>query len=360
LSWTAPGDDDADGRATAYDVRYSTSPITSESFEQATAVPDLPAPARPGERESVSISGLDPITSYYLALVTVDEAGNRSQISNVLSFETTSSWQLTFSPEGGSASHPDWSPDGSTIAFQAFWDGVESVYMIPSEGGDAVKLTDDGGGPAWSPDGTRIAFTSNRAGNFSDIFVMDAIPGAEAVQLTDHEDPAGSPAWSPDGEQISYQVPYFIQLYSPVTMYSVSPEGGESRVLVAPGENWGTFDVAWSPDGTRLVGTCTRTYSWQLWTIPLDGGSWTQLTSTPFLVVNTDPCWSPDGTEIAYVSNMDGGPEIYRLPAAGGTPTRLFFDDADNFSPTWSPDGTRLAFASNRSGTYEIWILLLD
>lgn len=360
LSWTAPGDDDADGRATAYDVRYSTSPITPETFEQATSVPDLPAPSRPGERDSVSISGLDPITSYYVSLVTIDEAGNRSELSNVLSLETTSSWQLTFSPEGGSAHSPDWSPDGSTIAFQGIRDGSASIYMIPAEGGEVVRLTDAGGDPSWSPDGTRIAFTSGRAGGFSDIFVMDATPGAEAIQLTDHEDPAGSPDWSSDGEQISYHVPDFIQLYSPVTMYSVSPEGGVPRVLVSPGEDWGTFDGAWSPDGTRLVATCTRTYSWQLWIIPFDGGSWTQLTSTPFLAVNVDPCWSPDGTEIAYLSTMAGGREIYRLPAAGGTPMRLTFDDADDLHPAWSPDGTRIAFASNRTGTYEIWILLLE
>ena len=189
---------------------------------------------------------------------------------------------------------------------------------------------------------------------------MDAIPGAEATQLTNHEDFAGSPDWSPDGKQISYHVPYFISLYSPVTVYAVSPDGGDSRVLVASGDDWGTFDVVWSPDGTRLVGTCTRTYSLQLWTIPLDGGSWTQVTSTPFLVVNTDPCWSPNGTEIAYVSNMAGGREVYRMPATAGTPRRLTFDNARVSGLAWSPDGTRLAFASNRTGTYEIWILLLD
>ncbi len=47
LTWTAPGGDGYEGQAAAYDLRYSTSPITAATFEQAVSVlPPPPSPAR--------------------------------------------------------------------------------------------------------------------------------------------------------------------------------------------------------------------------------------------------------------------------------------------------------------------------
>jgi len=83
LSWTAPGDDSTVGRATAYDLRYATLPITPLTFDSATPVPGLPAPAPPGAHESRTVSGLDPAITYYFAIRTVDDRGNWSLISNL-------------------------------------------------------------------------------------------------------------------------------------------------------------------------------------------------------------------------------------------------------------------------------------
>ena len=89
LTWTAPGDDGVVGVAARYDVRYSLSPITDQDFEQATLIPDLPAPKRAGIRQSVKVSGLEPNRIYYFALKTVDHAGNWSSLST-LSYKTIS------------------------------------------------------------------------------------------------------------------------------------------------------------------------------------------------------------------------------------------------------------------------------
>jgi len=89
LTWTAPGDDWDSGRATAYDVRYAESVITEESWSSATAVAGVPAPQTAGLTEYLTVTGLNPSTTYYLAIKTRDEGGNISGLSNVVSETTT-------------------------------------------------------------------------------------------------------------------------------------------------------------------------------------------------------------------------------------------------------------------------------
>jgi hypothetical protein len=84
IAWTAPGDDADTGTALSYDLRRSTSTITSGNFTSATQVTTgTPQPA--GSPECVEVSGLTQCTTYYWALRTTDDAGNVSPISNVIS-----------------------------------------------------------------------------------------------------------------------------------------------------------------------------------------------------------------------------------------------------------------------------------
>jgi len=84
IHWTAPGDDSLIGRASLYDLRYSNLPITAANFGEATPIAGLPAPAVAGTRESLLVSGLADGVAYYLAIKSVDEAGNWSPISNLM------------------------------------------------------------------------------------------------------------------------------------------------------------------------------------------------------------------------------------------------------------------------------------
>jgi hypothetical protein len=84
LYWTAPGDDSLTGRATAYDIRYSLSPITAANFPLATRVVGVPAPKTAGSAESLLVTDLVAESGYYFALKTADEAANWSRISNAV------------------------------------------------------------------------------------------------------------------------------------------------------------------------------------------------------------------------------------------------------------------------------------
>jgi hypothetical protein len=83
LIWTAPGDDGLIGRATRYDLRYSTTPITATNFALATQAKGLPTPAAAGTVQTFQVGGLLSGATYYFAIKTVDDAGNWSAISNV-------------------------------------------------------------------------------------------------------------------------------------------------------------------------------------------------------------------------------------------------------------------------------------
>ena len=89
LTWTAPGDDSLTGVATRYDLRRSLTPIaTLADFLAATSVSGVPAPSPAGGTDAAVATGLTPGTTYWFALRTVDEAGNWSGISNIVSGST--------------------------------------------------------------------------------------------------------------------------------------------------------------------------------------------------------------------------------------------------------------------------------
>ncbi len=89
FNWTAPGDDGTVGTAASYDIRYSTSMITDQSWNSATPAVNVPYPHEAGVTESFTVNDLDPAQTYYFALKSVDEAGNYSEMSNVFSATTS-------------------------------------------------------------------------------------------------------------------------------------------------------------------------------------------------------------------------------------------------------------------------------
>lgn len=89
LTWTAPGNDGSSGRASSYDLRYSTSPIDSSNFNSATRLGQVPSPQASGQSETITVPGLNPSTTYYFALKSADEAPNWSDISNIVSAATS-------------------------------------------------------------------------------------------------------------------------------------------------------------------------------------------------------------------------------------------------------------------------------
>lgn len=86
LVWTAPGDSFYKGKATLYDIRYSSRSVASDTikwWKRASKVLDIPIPSYPGHRDSCLIPDLSLEKPYYFALKTSDEVFNWSEISNI-------------------------------------------------------------------------------------------------------------------------------------------------------------------------------------------------------------------------------------------------------------------------------------
>jgi hypothetical protein len=82
LTFTAPGDNGATGTAVGYDIRTNTVPITDANFAQSTSVDGSYHPKAGGTQESITVP-LAALQNYYIAIKTVDAAGNVSALSNV-------------------------------------------------------------------------------------------------------------------------------------------------------------------------------------------------------------------------------------------------------------------------------------
>jgi hypothetical protein len=91
VSWTAPGDDGIEGTASYYDIRYSTSLITESNWIDAIPCTGEPTPALAGSGEEFTVAGLAPLTTYFFAMKTADEASNQSALSNIASTTTSDS-----------------------------------------------------------------------------------------------------------------------------------------------------------------------------------------------------------------------------------------------------------------------------
>ena len=81
LTWTAVGDDGALGRASAYEIRRSSTAIDAETWETAVPVDVAFLPGDPGIAEILTVSGLASDTDHHFAVRVLDEAGNVSKPS---------------------------------------------------------------------------------------------------------------------------------------------------------------------------------------------------------------------------------------------------------------------------------------
>ncbi|MFP4474493.1 MAG: TolB family protein [Desulfatibacillaceae bacterium] len=106
--------------------------------------------------------------------------------------------------------HPDYSPDGKTIACTVFRRDpvlgvVEKPVLLRPPSDKLAAIVDesaDSYGPKWSPDGVRIAYTSNLAGNY-DVWILD-MDKNENRRLTIEPGFDGEPSFGPRGKQVVF------------------------------------------------------------------------------------------------------------------------------------------------------------
>jgi Tol biopolymer transport system component len=160
---------------------------------------------------------------------------------------------------------PDWSPDGSTIAFNSDRETIAGLtgWLVEPDGANLRRIEIDEWFeyPSFSPDGSEIAFMGGGGGDY-DIHIVDLTTKA-VTRLTTSPGSDGWPAWSPDGRTIAFtsirddcgRAPWPAECWSTGDIgphhdiWLIDVDGTNLR-RVTP--EFGQF-VAWSPDGQYLL-----------------------------------------------------------------------------------------------------------
>ncbi len=270
------------------------------------------------------------------------------------------------------ASRPRVSPDGRWVVFAASRPSLEEnrnlshLHRVPLAGGEPAQLTRQGtsnGDHAFSPDGRWIAFTSNRSGT-AQIWVLPT-EGGEARKVTDLKLGAQRPVWFPDGRRLLAISPVYADTNDQEEI--ARREAAAEKEKVRPREIDALMFRHWD--------SWTEGKIDHLFVIEVETGAARDLTPGPYpvpprsLTGEPDYALSPDGKEICFVSlreeaqALSTSSHLWVVPAEGGEPERISPWDGGNGFPAYSPDGTRIAYLGMRRPGYEAdrrEILLLE
>ena len=249
---------------------------------------------------------------------------------------------------------PQWSPDGTQIAFVRFEEGTRcEVLSVSPVGGPARHLADcdkyEGDNLAWSPDGSTLALKAPDSKGLDLLTPADGklrhfteVPASEMLDST--------PSFSPDGSQLA-----FVRWHAAgvANVYVVPVSGGEPKRLTF--DNLKVDGLTWEPDSHHIVFSSNRGGPFSLWRVDVDGGPAERVPQSGRAAYS--PAMSRDGKLLAY-EEWTGQTNIFsvdgRNPAA--VPRQITYTTRWDWNPAASPDGKRMAFVSDRSGTTEIWV----
>ncbi|TMF43366.1 MAG: hypothetical protein E6I23_10850 [Chloroflexi bacterium] len=184
--------------------------------------------------------------------------------------------------------------------------------------------------PDFSPDGSRIAFGGSAGGSNPDLWIVNS-DGSGATRLTSGADVDVFPAWSPDGSKI-----VFIRNGQ---VWTINTDGGGATQL--------TFDSAlkgqvpdWSPDGSKIAYNSGD----DIWLMNANGSDSHPLFVDPS-TIEFGPAWSPVGDQIAFVSfplgNL-GGRTMFVINADGSRKYAVHPGPGPQIVPAWQPRGDRI------------------
>jgi tricorn protease len=139
-------------------------------------------------------------------------------------------------------------PDVS--ATQIVFSYANDIWIMPKDGGTALKLSSPPGVesyPKFSPDGKSIAFTGNYDGN-SDAYVISS-NGGVPVRLTEHGFPDRVVDWTNDGKHVLFASIRESGKARFDQFYTVAPTGGAIEKLPFAYAEFGSY----SPDGKQMA-----------------------------------------------------------------------------------------------------------
>ena len=239
---------------------------------------------------------------------------------------------------------------------------ITRLWAYPTDGkgqAEGLQLTQGSGSehsPQWSPDGSQLAFVSTRSGNAQiDLLPMGTPPagGGEARQLTDLPGGVTSLRFMPGGRALLATSAVAVD---PDLRGARSDKPAAARSDTAPEVVW---KLPYKSDGVGYL----LAREIHLFSIDAQTGEATQLTQGPFDVLAHSV--SPDGRQIAYIRTREGPfaheAELWICQADGRDPVCAVDTHAHAMQPVWSPSGRYIAFTGAvLAGDAEVRLWLYD
>jgi dipeptidyl aminopeptidase/acylaminoacyl peptidase len=260
------------------------------------------------------------------------------------------------------------SPAGTRVAYgvtthEAAGRPARQLFVLTLADGRSVRVggTDNASSPEWSPDGSLLAFRGTAQGRRG---LVVSRPDGTGLRFLAEMNATNSPltfegraiAWSPDGRTIAY----------------VSATPGPETALAA-GDPVVITRYLYKPDADEGLTRFNDNRRRHIFLVDAAGGTPRALTSGDLEEHSID--FSPDGREIAFVSNRERDPDLFYNPdlfavrVEDGHIRRLTATESAEFQPRWSPDGKTIAFLGTRRGLTDlettmednhVWVMAAD
>jgi serine/threonine protein kinase len=344
------------------DATSAAPPTSKVGLDTTVGIPTpAPVPVQPAKsfwKKPIVLIGAGAIVLVAIVVLVVvlvqrgSRAGAGTMVTRVLSVPSPT------------ANNPNISADGNWIVFVAEdQKQIPGLYIVHISGGEPKRVTDDTSyvniqSPCFSPDASQIIYERYQFVPTRDqgLYTVSALGGVSHKLIGN----ATLPVWSPDGKHIAY----FRTLSARVGFDFLVADAdgkGERKLLELSGRDYDRlstlfYNVSWSADSKRLAFlrnylTPTKERYTEIFIRGLEDSSERQITFDKKLI--DDFCWTPTG-EFVFNSSRGGNINLWVIPEDGGTPTQLTLGAGTDRFARVSKDGKHLVYG-NESQTSNLW-----
>ena len=254
----------------------------------------------------------------------------------------------------GMEEFPALAPDGRSVAFTADLGGRRQVWVRLLAGGTPLQVTHDDADhqfPRWSSDSSSLIYfsPSQEPDGEGKIWQISALGGAARPLVSSR----GGADLSHDGKHIAY----FHSNQGNLELAIADADGANSRKLTVLPAEYNYSYLRWSPDDQKLGFQRGRTFDYDVFYLPIEGGSPQAITQEGNPLEGF--AWLPDGSGVVYSSSR-GDTVLYlrtmnlwSVRTGGQNLRQLTFGETSYISPDLDLHGNLVA--TRRQIQFDIW-----